>query len=181
MKTTTFAAIVAGAFLAAMPLAHAEGWGWGGHGHHGRGGHHGGPGFAMRMMERFDADKDGKITQAEIDAAQTERFAKANSDGQGGVTIQEFGPFFAEEHRERMVRAFQRLDSDGDGQISKEEFDARTAGMVQRMDRNGDGALTRDDRPRWGRDGGPRRHWMPGADDDGSEGEDDTPPAGGNQ
>lgn len=51
----------------------------------------------------------------------------------------------------RMVRAFQRLDVDGDGIISSDEMDGRFGDIVQQMDRNGDGALSVEDRG--GRDG----------------------------
>jgi hypothetical protein len=183
MKKTTLtaigAALVASATLVGVTAATADGWG-------GRGGHHGmrggdgpmhgmmgrgGMGGPMRMLEQFDTDKDGKLTQAEIDAGQKAKFAEANKDGQGGVSIQEFEPFFWAQHREMMVRAFQMLDSDGDGQVTEAEISERTAGMVERMDRNGDGALSRDDRGGrgWGRgdrDGrGPRWGW--GDDDEG--------------
>ncbi len=48
-----------------------------------------------RMMERLDADKDGKLTQAELEA------------------------------RPRRGEAFARIDADSNGSISKEEFEAR--------------------------------------------------------
>lgn len=170
-KTLTLGALAAAALLAvAVPTAVLadSGQGWFG----GRGGHHGmmggrgdgdgeGPrgAMAMRMMERFDTNQDGKITQEEIDATQAERFAAANTDGQPGVTLQEFEPAFWGEHREMMVRAFQRLDRDGDGTVTEEEFAGRTGGLVARMDRNGDGALSADDR-------GERRGWRWGDDDE---------------
>ena len=191
MKTLTFTAIVATAFAAAMPLAHAdpgEGDGWGrhhgrmgmhradgpGYGHGGRG--HGGMGFGgmgfggmsaggpMQMFQEFDTNDDGRLTQDEINAAQAQKFSEANRDGQGGVTIEEFEPFFWQQHRQMMVRAFQFLDTDGDGEVTEAELSARTAGMVERMDRNGDGALSREDR-RGGRDRG-MRGWFSSDDDD---------------
>jgi hypothetical protein len=83
-------------------------------------------------------------------------FTEANSDGKDGVTIQEFEPWFWKQHREMMVRAFQRLDADGDGQVSKAEADAVSEQMLNRFDGNNDGVLSADDRPNrdgWGRDG----------------------------
>lgn len=156
MKTLTWTAVVAAAFVAAMPLAHAgpgDRDGWRGHhdGHHG--GRNGGPGMARMLMERYDTDKDGKVTQAEIDAVQAERFTTAAGANGQSISIDQFETLYNAEHRERMVRAFQRLDRDGDGQVTREEFNRRTDGMVARMDRDGDGALAPTD----GRRGDGRR------------------------
>lgn len=179
-KTLTLGALAAAAVIAvALPIAAnadpGDG-GWFG----GRGGHHdmmGGRGdgprgqMGQRLMERFDANKDGKVTQEEIDKVQADRFAAANTDGQPGVTLQEFEPAFWAERREMMVRAFQRLDADGDGTVTPEEFSGRTGGMVARMDRNGDGALSPEDRGQgrgwgWGRGGDDDRGRMMGRDND---------------
>lgn len=160
MKTLTWTAVVVTAFAVTMPAAYAD-RGDGNRGFHGGG--HGGPGMGRMMMERFDTNDDGRITQEEIDAAQTERFAAGNADGNQTMSIEEFEPLFNREHREQMVRAFQRLDRDGDGQVTREEFDSRTAGLVQRMDRNGDGALTLEDRQERGHGW---RRWFGGDDDD---------------
>jgi Ca2+-binding EF-hand superfamily protein len=195
MKTITLtvlgAAALAGvATIAVAPVALADGGGWGRQGG-GFGGPmgmmSGGPGMGpAAMFEQFDADGDGKLTQAEIDAGAKSRFAEADADKQGGVTIQEFEPWFWKQHRETMVRAFQFLDRDGDGSITEEEVTVLTGKAVERMDRNGDGALTRDDRPRregrgegrgWGRHHGDRdggrgdgdrggRGWFGWGDDD---------------
>lgn len=104
--------------------------GWGGHGmrHHMR-----------TMMERYDVDGDGRITREEIEQVQAERFEQA-SDGEGSIDIEAYAEFWLEENRLRMVRAFQRLDRDGDGEITEEEFNYVTERMMQRMDR-GDGEL----------------------------------------
>ncbi|WP_181708322.1 EF-hand domain-containing protein [Chthonobacter rhizosphaerae] len=159
MKTLTWTALVATAFVAAMPIAHAgqgHGGGWGGHG-----GRHGGHGMgAMNLMERYDTNKDGKVTQEEIDAVQAQRFTTAAGANGQSMSIQQFEQLYNAEHRERMVRAFQRLDRDGDGQVTREEFDRRTAGLVARMDRDGDGALAPADRRHGeGRHGGWRGWW----------------------
>jgi Ca2+-binding EF-hand superfamily protein len=191
MKTITLtvigaAALAGAATLAIAPVAFADAGGWGRHGS-GFGGPMGmmagGPGMGPgAMFEEFDADGDGKLTQAEIDAGAKSRFAEADADKQGGVTIQEFEPWFWKQHREMMVRAFQFLDRDGDGSITEAEVTVLTGKAVERMDRNGDGALSREDRGRRGEgrrgergeghrhhhgDGdGDRRGWWRGGDDD---------------
>ena len=41
--------------------------------------------------------------------------------------------------------SFEQLDADGDGQISKEEFDARYSAWVKAVDANGDGVLQKEE------------------------------------
>lgn len=106
-----------------------SGHGWGmSRGHHGGG--HGRGMMAMRVMERFDTDADGKITQAEIDTTVAEMYAAADADTSGGVSLDEFKAAYAREFSDLKVRAFQRLDTDGDGSVSKAEFEARGGRMM---------------------------------------------------
>ena len=44
-----------------------------------------------------------------------------------------------------MVDRFQAHDDDGDAAVTLEEFNDRSGRLVQRMDRNGDGAISADD------------------------------------
>jgi Ca2+-binding EF-hand superfamily protein len=111
-----------------------------------------------RMLERFDTDKDGKLTQAEIDQAQSARLSKFDSDNNGVLSLNEFEQLWLESRRERMVRRFQRLDRDGDAGVTIEELSRRTSRLVERMDRNGDGEISREDRR------GSKRHWRRGGD-----------------
>lgn len=64
-----------------------------------------------------------------------------------GVDQERFASFVTE----RAEARFDRLDADGDGQISREEFlaniDNRVERQFARMDRNDDGMLTGEDRP----------------------------------
>ncbi|WP_299788505.1 EF-hand domain-containing protein [uncultured Marivita sp.] len=110
-----------------------------------RGGHRGG-GFGGEMFrtvfDAADADGDGSVTQAEIDAYRAAQIGAVDASGDGALSIEEFDELYRSFTRSRMVDAFQSLDSDGDGQIAPEELDTRIARMVERLDRDGDGALT---------------------------------------
>lgn len=174
MKRNSKLLLIAGA--AAVGLAgltagvvHADGRG--GYGWHRPGpdrgpmmGHHGMHGSSM-MTEFFkeaDADKDGKLTQAEIDKARADRFAKFDANGDGKLSLDEFDNLLREVTRPMTVRAFQRLDPDGDAGITLEEYTEPFARMVERMDRDDDGALSiqdRHSRHHWRHDErGPRGH-----------------------
>lgn len=136
-----------------------RGSGWGHHGggyHMGMGGYGDRGGMMRHMFDLADADKDGKVTQAEIDKARDDRFAKYDANSDGKLTLDEFENLLREITRPMTVRAFQRLDPNGDAVITVEELSVRTDNIVERMDRNNDGALSLEDRG---------RRWQ-GSDDD---------------
>lgn len=114
-----------------------EGW-------HQRSGGHGGS-RGTHMLEQFDMDGDGKLTQAEIDQTRQERFTRFDTDGDGALNLDEYEALWIDAMRDRMVDRFQMHDDDGDGQVTQDEFGSRFAGMVERMDRNGDGVIDDSD------------------------------------
>ena len=121
----------------------------------GQGRHHGGGWHGPKVMQRFDANRDGKLTQDEIDAVRANRLARFDSDGDGRLTLQEYETLWLDAMRERMVDRFQFLDNDGDGAVTRDEFVDPFAWFVARKDRNGDGELTIDELTR--RQGGHHR------------------------
>lgn len=116
---------------------------------HDRDGQHGmrGPrGARAEMMrtqfEAADADGDGQVTRAEIESYRAAQVARADTSGDGALSLEEFETVFRDVTRPGMVDAFQRLDADGDGQITEAEMQARTDRMMARMDPDGDGVLS---------------------------------------
>lgn len=118
-----------------------------GHGHHGRS-HYKQAKMQDRMLERFDADKDGKLTQAELDQSRKDLIAKHDTDKDGNLSLEEFKALWLEVFQRRVVRGFQRIDTDGDASITVEEFLKPYSRTVERMDRNDDGTLDENDRKR---------------------------------
>jgi len=106
-----------------------------------------------------DADKDGKVTEAELTAWRAAQTAALDADKDGKLSADEIATFkIAEvstriaEHAALMVT---HLDSDGDGLLSAAELLARPMPMLAfaHLDSNGDGALTQDElaQPRMGK------------------------------
>ncbi len=133
----TSALVVGGLALASPSLAQRV--------HRGAMGLMGGFG-AEQLLREVDTDRDGRITQAEIDAAVNARFARFDADGNGRLSLDEFNALWADVTRPAAVRAFQFMDPNGDASVTKAEIEERTGRLVQRFDRNGDGALSMQDR-----------------------------------
>ena len=101
--------------------------------------------MGQQFMERYDADKDGKVTQAEIDKNRQQWLAEADADKNGTLSLEEFKVLWLKGRNEMMVREFQFFDRDGNGQVTIEEYQGPMAGVVARRDRNDDGSLGADD------------------------------------
>jgi Ca2+-binding EF-hand superfamily protein len=97
------------------------------------------------MFDRFDADKDGVITEAEIEAARATRLAAADTNGDGALSAEEFTARAVARAAERAGRMFARFDADGDGRLSDAEMQPRRGGMMAWLDADKDGTITRDE------------------------------------
>lgn len=144
----------------AMPIDFGGGYGKR-HGRHGHG--HGPRGGMMRDLARqADTNDDMALTQEEIDAFIQTKVDLGDADGDGSLTLDEFQTVYVDLMRRMIVDHFQRLDEDGDGQITPAEIDERFGSIVVFMDRNDDGKLDRADmrpgRHGWRRHRGDRHH-----------------------
>ena len=95
-----------------------------------------------------DLDSDGRVTRSELDRAIARRFAAAT----GGASTMNAGQYMADQQKrfqDMNARTFRRLDRDGDGKLTVQEFGGSELRLFARLDRNKDGVLTADEiRPR---------------------------------
>lgn len=130
------------------------------------------------MLQRLDTDGDGLVSLQEFEAAGAARFATLDADGDGRISAEEFaagrrGPARAaadqasgprDEHRAARMQQFREqrfasMDTDGDGYISRAEFDAPRAARFSALDANGDGVIDADEQAaRHGMRDGKGRH-----------------------
>lgn len=107
-----------------------------------------GAGFDFAVV---DADKDGQITQAEMDAFQAARATEVDTDKDGFISAEEMTAQMVarmQERIEKMARhAIVEQDEDGDGKVSLAEMDAGRGfdKLMTRADANGDGALSQEE------------------------------------
>jgi Ca2+-binding EF-hand superfamily protein len=109
----------------------------------------GNDGNHMFLFDQFDADKDGKVTKAELDASRAARVKAADANGDGLMSADELA---AMQLADMTLRAksmaaemVARLDSDGDGLLSAAELATRPGPekMFDRIDTDSDGSITR--------------------------------------
>ena len=125
-----------------------------------------GPRGAPIVFSELDADGDGLVTQAELDAHREARFADVDTDGDGAISLEEFTEHAAMRSSERAAQMFARLDADGDGVLSRDVLEARggrgpgAGAMIERLDADGDGAVSEEEfaamKERFGERRGPR-------------------------
>ncbi|MDM7945497.1 MAG: EF-hand domain-containing protein [Oceanibaculum nanhaiense] len=99
----------------------------------------------QHMLERFDANKDGQITRAEVKAAHEARFASFDADKDGALSQDEFRSMMAARLDEMAKRGFERMDRNKDGKIEPGEQRHSPASMFGRMDANWDGVVTAEE------------------------------------
>jgi Ca2+-binding EF-hand superfamily protein len=119
------------------------------------------PEFRQRLLERFDANGDGQLDEAEKAAAkaafEARRTEFADQHPQLAERLDRDGDGLepAEALRARRLHQYLliRFDANGDGQLDEAEkaaakaaFEARRAEMIERFDANGDGVLDEAER-----------------------------------
>jgi hypothetical protein len=87
-----------------------------------------------------DLDMDGRVTRAELDQAVAKRF----NAGAGKAQSMALPQFIASEEQRYLpvnVRLFRRLDQDGDGLLTIQEYAATEIALFARLDKNGNRVL----------------------------------------
>jgi len=101
------------------------------------------------FLEKFDVNKDGKVSKEEFKSYMGKRFQRMDVDKDDVITIDELGQYERGQQKKRKKSKLARLDSDGDGSISKEEFIAPRIKQIEKkflkLDKNKDGKLTTDE------------------------------------
>lgn len=101
------------------------------------------------LLKEADANEDGKTTRAELDAHRADMFDKLDRNNDGIVSE-------ADKPRLRIPRkkfneaydkVVPKFDKDGDGTLSKAEWNTQEVDIFELLDANGDGAIAASEIP----------------------------------
>ena len=84
------------------------------------------------MMRYLDTNNDGRVTSDEAGAELKKLMGDYDANGDGTLSIAEFEALHSALIRRTMVRRFQYLDTNGDGQVTADEMTA-PARQIERM------------------------------------------------
>lgn len=105
-------------------------------------------------FDRIDSNKDGKLSKAEIEqnsravwlarakARNAAAFAQLDQDHNGSLSADEFARLIGQPPVFNGQPVITRMDTNHDGQVSREEFRAAGAVDFDKLDTNKDGILT---------------------------------------
>lgn len=151
-KKAIVAVALVGAFAGSIVLAQDSdmgGMGMGGMG--GPGGPGEGRGAMMaEMFDQMDADKDGKLTYAEMEAHRKAEFDAADTNKDGQLSADELSARALARFQEKLAARTQamldNMDNDGNGSLSADEM-GEGPGMrnFARIDADNDGAITKEE------------------------------------
>lgn len=120
-----------------------------------RGPHHGrgfGPPSPDKLMERFDANKNGQLEAAELPERMQEHIGEIDRSGDGVVSKEELTAHFEAmkaQHQakfaERAKERFEKQDANHDGMLEQSEVPAEHWQRIIVADANGDQKLTPDE------------------------------------
>lgn len=104
-----------------------------------------------KKFKAMDADSDGKVTRTEHAVGAREMFTKCDANKDGLVTAAEMDAAFAakgdkhDKHEKSAIDKIKEIDTNADGQLSLAEHEAGTEKMFNKLDKNSDGTLSKDE------------------------------------
>jgi len=105
------------------------------------------PDFFAHMLEQMDTNRDGRISLDEYVAAAGARFKSIDAQNKGSIDAADIAssPTAVERIDHRAESIVKRLDTAGNGYVTKDEVLVAAQNRFARMDTNGDGKLTPDE------------------------------------
>ena len=99
---------------------------------------------SAHFLQKYDKDRDGRVSKKEF--PHERRFAEIDANGDGVLSKPEIEEALDKRMRESKLGFFERFDLNGDGKVTRAEFTGPAADFEKR-DRNNDGVIDRSDRP----------------------------------
>jgi hypothetical protein len=99
-------------------------------------------GRALQRLSAADADNDGQITRAEARASRAAQFDRADRNGDGAISNDDIPQFAGGRGQTMFEQLMTSADANGDGRITRSEWEAAPQPAFERADVNGDGVVT---------------------------------------
>jgi Ca2+-binding EF-hand superfamily protein len=102
------------------------------------------PSFFQHMLQAMDTNGDGRISLDEYLAAATKRFQTIDTQNKGSITAADIAasPQSVQRDQKMAQRLIARMDTAGNGYVSKDEFLAAASNRFARMDSAGTAQVT---------------------------------------
>lgn len=105
------------------------------------GGYSGRGRFAQKFLAEFDTNHDGKVTHDEFNRALAHEFAAATR-GAPMMTLDQYSAIHLKDLPQQVDANFHRIDWNGDGKITLDEYMASERDRFELMDRDGTGVIS---------------------------------------
>ena len=119
-------------------------------------------------FEELDANGDGQLTLAELQAHAAARVAEIDSNGDGVITADELAAHAQRDISDKAEKMLEKRDENGDGQVTLDEMQPssdRQERMFDRMDEDGDGSISAEEFEAKSKKGGKRKGGRDGEDE----------------
>ncbi|HEX4159551.1 MAG TPA: hypothetical protein VHY79_13855 [Rhizomicrobium sp.] len=97
--------------------------------------------FAEKFLAEFDTNKDGKVTHDEFNKTLAHEFAVA-AKGAPTMSLDQYAGIHLRDMRDQAGENFHRIDWNGDGKITLDEYMASERDRFEQTDRDGTGVIS---------------------------------------
>lgn len=97
--------------------------------------------FGEKFLAEFDTNKDGKVTHDEFNKTLAHEFAAATKGGPT-MSLDQYAAIHLKDMRDQAGEDFHRIDWNGDGKMTSDEYMASERDRFEQMDRDGTGVIS---------------------------------------